>query len=870
MAKGSPIKGKGGEKMLFKYQPVYPQAPLDMKFHYYDNGVLKIKEDLFTLVKSIDELKEFAKTCKGKVVGVDTETTGLTYFGDFIVGFSVAIDRYSGIYVPIRHQIRRTDKVKETLLGEDGKPLLTKTGKVRTHTVNKYTDFEHPANLDPKEALDVLYDIMLNAERNVLHNSEFDITMLKAEGYDMSKVPTFDTTILTYLYDAENKNWNKLKEAAKIVLGRHPMKFYEALGDEENFRYVDLDVGYVYAACDAANTVGIYEELKPRVEKLLKGAPKVIQMEAGKNYNVLMRDNELIRAFTDYYNHVDLLIDRSVAENYKKSIEEQLVKVEKSVFDYFDRGRFNLNSGSKEFKQAMADFDIDTGVKTETGAISFGKAGIEEMGRQLNALKETLKNFKYIKYDAINGRIDKRESLSEFKLAKLISTYGANSFKFKDTINFLNLRTVEGIKMDKMMFFEELKLMYKSENKKLNVLKLIQKRASLVKALTSYVTKLTEVDKCHMRYRLQGTSSGRLSSGNGSKNDKSKNHYYIDLNAQNLTKPKPAMYLAYKTEEPGNILGWGFKQLTDEEYEEMRKDPDNYIVEGFNPKDNIRACIDAPKGRLIVSMDYSAQEYKVLAILCKDSKMLANFAKGLDPHTSTAYAIWGEEHYDKAKRKKAKVCNFLMNYGGGAHTLSQSLDVPLSEAQEIINGYEKGFFECTAWKKNTAEKVIAMQNGVCYTIFGRPRQFSSLLGTAYNLQDRKYLRENAAAFDPEELIKKGKNIEAGVKRRIISHEIQGTCGDICRWDLIQLYRKYFKNRDPHIDFLTTVHDEINYTVDIPYVVDYVRELEDIMTVTELSTSLPITTSVDLGYKLGVLFPFEWEDEKRERLVPKRA
>ena len=37
--------------------------------------------------------------------------------------------------------------------------------------------------------------------------------------------------------------------------------------------------------------------------------------------------------------------------------------------------------------------------------------------------------------------------------------------------------------------------------------------------------------------------------------------------------------------------------------------------------------------------------------------MLSNFYNGVDPHTASAYAIWGEENYNKAKRKKAKIFN---------------------------------------------------------------------------------------------------------------------------------------------------------------------------------------------------------------------
>ena len=39
-------------------------------------------------------------------------------------------------------------------------------------------------------------------------------------------------------------------------------------------------------------------------------------------------------------------------------------------------GNFNLNTQSKEFQHAVAVKHIDTGLRTETGNVSYGKKGI--------------------------------------------------------------------------------------------------------------------------------------------------------------------------------------------------------------------------------------------------------------------------------------------------------------------------------------------------------------------------------------------------------------------------------------------------------------------------------------------------------------
>ena len=1208
-------KKKKSDKSLFKYVPVYPKAPTDMKYHYYDDGVLKVNPNLFELVTDLGRLEEIFKGWEGKKVAIDTETTGLTFFKDFMVGFSVAVDKDFGIYVPLRHQIKRVDEVEEDLVDENGNVLYTKRGKKRTKKVKHETFFEHPANVDVKGALDLLWDLMKKSPLCIFFNLEFDATMFKNEGYDIVKeenIKLFDASILTYLFDAENKNWNNLKACSEIVLGRKPTKFEEALGGESNFRYVDLNQGYPYAGADACfdnetevltrggwvlwenydgatplaapnletncmewqtptrlikyrytgymkhahtrnqdwrvtpnhtmlvhaaqdpnkpvlrkqadslnvyetmytgpkftqnksktyqvgeytlsevelarltamvladgytshpkksnhqrkmvgvtiatcknweilkgfldslpfpnaayykgtssektytwylsnislwrllqescgagsrnkfvpqfikdmsaegikefitfyrycdgfakgidlhnpgaveicttstkmkddiqellttiginscsrqrppkdsrikgrkikkencapqwliyfkhtksiairqtqitdeyyddyvycaevpnhtlvtrrngrvlvagncNTIGIYEQLGPKVRELLAKTKPIIIDGATKPYSVYHRDNELIQAFTDYYHHVDLCVDTEAAKRYKAKAEKELADAENKIYEYFDMGNFNLSPSSKAFQDAMKAKNIDTGLLTDTGNVSYGKKGIEVMSRKLKAVKEILRGFKYIEFDG--NKLNKRASLNDFKLIEFITSYGKDVFKFKESTNYLlNLRTIEGVKMDKRELFEELKLLYKRENKKLEILKTIQTRSSLAKAVNSYIEKLTQVDTCHMHYNLKGTASGRLSSGNGSKNDKKKNHYFIDLNAQNLTKPHSAFYKAYRSDEEGNILGWKFEMVT-EEYMHEHKDTE-IIVEGSDPENNIRNCIVAPAGRYIASLDYSAQEYRAIAILSKDHKMLDNFKRGVDPHTATAYAIWGEQNYDRQKRKKAKITNFLMNYSGGATTLAEGLDIPYEEAKEIISGYEKAFFECINWKKKIQKFVIEKNDGVAFSIFGRPRQFKSVLSTSFRLKSGT---KEFQSIPEKDRIYKGDAIYKAVERKIVSHAVQGCCGDICRWDLIRLYRRFFKNRDPHIDFYTTVHDEINFTIDKDCVVDYVREIDDIMTIHNLSKELPIETSIDLGYTLGVLFPFEWEDETKTNLVPARV
>ena len=856
--------GKLGDGLLFKYESIIPQAPTDMKFHYWEENeqgekVLKIHTENFKLITDIEELKSYIEICRDKLIAFDTETTGLTYGEDNIVGFSISLDEWSGFYVPIRHKIRHEVSEMVDKLDENGNQVLTKAGRVsRTKKVTvTYSEYEH--NINPKEALDVLYEILTGAKRVLMHNSEFDLNMLKFEGYDIRKIRAFDNLILPYLYDPEATGMAGLKKLEKQVLGREVPEFKEVLGKKcENFAEVNPEDGYVYACCDTSGLIGVYKKMFPLVKDLLKQFKTPLTFD-DEVYNVMIKDNQMVKMFVDYYGHCKILIDRQKALKYKENLENEQKRVTKEIYDYFGVGIFNL-ARSKEFAEVMASKKVFTGVKTDKGEPSWSKAALGDMKRNITKLKDCMKHYKEITF--VDGKLSKVGM--GFVLAQLLEIYGKEYFKMTSSIKELSVKGKKGEYIDRKLFWLTIKDLYLKENEKAHILDLIQKNNSLNKALNSYVDKLTQVDECIMHYRLKGTKSGRLSSGNGSKSDKRKNHYYIDLNAQNLTKPKSGYYRAEECskDDPEGILGWKFTPL-DDEYALSHLE-EEYIVEGQDPNPTIRGCLRAPEGRYVVSLDYDAQEYKLMAILSRDHQMLENFYNGIDPHTASAYAIWGEENYNKQKRKKAKIFNFLNNYSGGPHTLAQQLDIPVDEAQEMIDKYNETFFEMYNWKLKEIDKMYYNQ-GVVFNAFGRPRNFKGWIDVIdmnrENYDDLLQKQNAERAAD---------KVKGAVERRVSSHIIQGTAGDILRLVLYRLYKRYFKNHDPHIDFMSTVHDEINYTIDKEVAVDYIRELEQLMTFDTLDKTLPITTSTDIGFTYGNMFPFVWKDDTKQVLIPKRV
>ena len=664
-------KKQENPEIKFVYEPAEPKAPFDKSFHTKkEDGTYKY-HGKYSMVKYIEELEEIRDLYKGKVIAVDTETTGLTSFQDYIVGFSLALSssvESTAYYVPVRHKVKQEiDSKKVTKLDENGNVEFTPAGRPRTHTVKEYVYHSSPYNVKPREkylikkftlldklnviktgnkinikkhklkqrldslkytlkyntenydklALDIFYEIILNAKGNLLHNAEFDLVMLQGEGYDTKPIKFYDTLTLAHMIDPES-HLKSLKACEKYYLARHRPNFEETIGGSENFQFTDPRETYFYAAVDAQNTMGLYEVLKPKLLALLSKYKEVVTLD-GKKYDVIKQDNTLVKAFVEYYGHALIHIDKQIALEYKEKIINDLIGLRAHIYGYFNRGTFNLSTSSKEFKQAMVDKNIVTGHLTDTGNASYGKDGLKEFNRNLKFLEVFLKHENCIEYN--DSIIDIRainQPVNNLTLAKVLDTYGKDYFNGKYVgNNSYRVVTKDKKILSKKEFMQALSVMFEKEKEKFEMLKSIQKNSSLNKAVNSYIEKLTLVDNCRMRYKLYGTRSGRLASGNGSKSDKKvKNRYYIDLNAQNLSKPSPAYYKATQANSENSILGWDFELVSDEYAKEnLEKE---YIVEGFSPNLNIRNCIVAPKGKIVMSIDYCIDPNSVVELECGD------------------------------------------------------------------------------------------------------------------------------------------------------------------------------------------------------------------------------------------------------------
>jgi len=199
-----------------------------------------------------------------------------------------------------------------------------------------------------------------------------------------------------------------------------------------------------------------------------------------------------------------------------------------------------------------------------------------------------------------------------------------------------------------------------------------------------------------------------------------------------------------------------------------------------------RAFIPSDGDHSFLSADYSQIELRIMAALSKDGEMLKAFREGKDIHAITASKIYKvpENEVTPDMRRKAKTANFGIIYGISAWGLSQRLNIPRSEARELIDGYFESFPKIKGFMDQQIE--TAKNNGYVQTIKGR----------------RRYLND----------INSRNGVVRGMaERNAINAPIQGSAADIIKLAMICIFEQ-FNNRGLKSKMVLQVHDELNFDV----------------------------------------------------------
>ncbi|MFN3641319.1 MAG: DNA polymerase I [Gemmobacter sp.] len=133
----------------------------------------------------------------------------------------------------------------------------------------------------------------------------------------------------------------------------------------------------------------------------------------------------------------------------------------------------------------------------------------------------------------------------------------------------------------------------------------------------------------------------------------------------------------------------------------------------------IRQAFVAPEGRVLVSLDYSQIELRILAHVAGIDALKAAFRDGQDIHAATASEMFGVPLAEMTPeiRRRAKAINFGVIYGISGFGLARNLRIPRDEAQGFIDRYFERFPGIREYMDETV--AFAKRTGYVQTLFGR-------------------------------------------------------------------------------------------------------------------------------------------------------
>ncbi|MGE5461767.1 MAG: DNA polymerase, partial [Syntrophothermus sp.] len=238
----------------------------------------------------------------------------------------------------------------------------------------------------------------------------------------------------------------------------------------------------------------------------------------------------------------------------------------------------------------------------------------------------------------------------------------------------------------------------------------------------------------------------------------------------------------------------------------------------------IRHGFVAGKNRVLLSVDYSQIELRIVAHMAQDEAMLAAFRAGEDIHTTTASAIFGvsPEQVTKQMRRRAKGINFGLIYGMSVFGLTRYTDLTLAEAEEFVKAYFKQFPGIKKYLEGI--RKLAAQQGYVETLLGRRRYFPALQS-----------KQNVQIKNREE-------------REAINAPIQGTAADIMKIAMLRI-PPALKAAGLSGKMLLQVHDELVLEVPEKELKETARIVQETMA-NAYPMSIPLSTEARYGKNWG--------------------
>ncbi|MFZ6031551.1 MAG: DNA polymerase I [Chloroflexota bacterium] len=244
----------------------------------------------------------------------------------------------------------------------------------------------------------------------------------------------------------------------------------------------------------------------------------------------------------------------------------------------------------------------------------------------------------------------------------------------------------------------------------------------------------------------------------------------------------------------------------------------------------VRKAFVAARDHLLLAVDYSQVELRIVAHMSQDGTLLSAFRAGQDIHSATAAAIYGIslDQVTKAMRRAAKSINFGLIYGMSAFGLTRSSELTLAEAEDFVKAYFEQFPGVKRYLDGMRRQ--AAEQGYVETLLGRRRYFPTLKN------------------------ERNPQVRAREEREAINAPVQGTAADIMKIAMLQVPAALQK-AGLSARMLLQVHDELVLECKTTELAQAAATIQDVME-NAYTLSIPLKTEARCGQNWGQMKPLE--------------
>lgn len=285
-----------------------------------------------------------------------------------------------------------------------------------------------------------------------------------------------------------------------------------------------------------------------------------------------------------------------------------------------------------------------------------------------------------------------------------------------------------------------------------------------------------------------------------------------------------------------------------------------------------RKMIIAGEDSLIIGIDFSQIEPRILAHMSNDADLQAPYLNKTDLYSTLASKVFKvpiEECGDGSKyRKMMKTGLLAVMYGTSMFTLAQQLKITVDEAEQFIKDFNDTYKDVAKFIQG--QKDHADNEGYVQTLYGRKRRFLGHKDVAkryHAVCGRISAHLGKKDFD---IIKDGDKIPYNLKRAYwdvakdygrvnrmaVNSTIQGTGADCMKLSMVAI-QKHLETKGAGWRLLATIHDEVLIEIPATATAEEVQEIADVQK-NAFKLSIPVTVDVEVSDRWGEGVPFsEW-------------